>query len=152
MLKYASIYQVYQMLSHAFDFWIASTLCVSHLQVAIITPFNFPLEIPLLQVLGALYMGNKPLLKVDSKVCHLVFSPIAHLLVDQFPVMHCLFWKNKNPPFRFWLKRIMRDRSNLRYSIFIIACLIRPFLLTQIYHRRLLGYVQWELSLNIFVY
>ncbi|KAH7388386.1 hypothetical protein KP509_16G073500 [Ceratopteris richardii] len=36
--------------------------------VAIITPFNFPLEIPVLQLLGALYMGNKPVLKVDSKV------------------------------------------------------------------------------------
>ncbi|PKA57312.1 putative aldehyde dehydrogenase [Apostasia shenzhenica] len=35
--------------------------------VAIITPFNFPLEIPVLQLMGALYMGNKPLLKVDSK-------------------------------------------------------------------------------------
>lgn len=37
-------------------------------QVALITPFNFPLEIPALQLMGALYMGNKPLLKVDSKV------------------------------------------------------------------------------------
>lgn len=36
--------------------------------VAIITPFNFPLEIPVLQLMGALYMGNKPVLKVDSKV------------------------------------------------------------------------------------
>ena len=36
--------------------------------VAIITPFNFPLEIPVLQLLGALYMGNKVLLKVDSRV------------------------------------------------------------------------------------
>eukprot|EP00249_Psilotum_nudum_P010828 c22795_g1_i1 orf=339-2033(-) len=36
--------------------------------VVIITPFNFPLEIPALQLLGALYMGNKPVLKVDSKV------------------------------------------------------------------------------------
>lgn len=36
--------------------------------MAIITPFNFPLEIPLLQLMGALYMGNKPVLKVDSKV------------------------------------------------------------------------------------
>ncbi|WZZ37243.1 hypothetical protein YC2023_020644 [Brassica napus] len=32
--------------------------------VTIITPFNFPLEIPLLQLMGALYVGNKPLLKV----------------------------------------------------------------------------------------
>eukprot|EP00897_Mesotaenium_endlicherianum_P004576 jgi/Mesen1/4146/ME000218S03261 len=36
--------------------------------VALITPFNFPLEIPILQLMGALYMGNKPVLKVDSKV------------------------------------------------------------------------------------
>jgi 1-pyrroline-5-carboxylate dehydrogenase len=36
--------------------------------VALITPFNFPFEIPVLQLMGALYMGNKVLLKVDSKV------------------------------------------------------------------------------------
>lgn len=35
--------------------------------VAIITPFNFPLEIPALQLMGALYMGNKPLLHVDRR-------------------------------------------------------------------------------------
>ena len=35
--------------------------------VAVITPFNFPLEIPALQLMGALYMGNKPLLHVDQK-------------------------------------------------------------------------------------
>lgn len=42
------------------------------LQVAIVTPFNFPLEIPVLQLMGALYMGNKPLLKVDSKVFYVI--------------------------------------------------------------------------------
>lgn len=36
--------------------------------VALITPFNFPIEIPVLQMMGALYMGNKVLMKVDSKV------------------------------------------------------------------------------------
>ena len=36
--------------------------------VAIIAPFNFPLEIPALQLCGALAMGNKPLLKPDSRV------------------------------------------------------------------------------------
>mmetsp|Transcript_9644 Transcript_9644/g.13502 ORF Transcript_9644/g.13502 Transcript_9644/m.13502 type:complete len:563 (+) Transcript_9644:145-1833(+) len=36
--------------------------------VAVISPFNFPLEIPLLQVMGALYMGNKVLYKGDSRV------------------------------------------------------------------------------------
>lgn len=43
--------------------------------MAIITPFNFPLEIPVLQLLGALFMGNKPLLKVDSKVVANPFPP-----------------------------------------------------------------------------
>ncbi|KZV23336.1 putative aldehyde dehydrogenase [Dorcoceras hygrometricum] len=49
--------------------------------VAIITPFNFPLEIPVLQLMGALYMGNKPVLKVDSKVC-IVMEQMIRLLHD----------------------------------------------------------------------
>ncbi|KAH6757040.1 aldehyde dehydrogenase 12A1 [Perilla frutescens var. hirtella] len=49
--------------------------------VAIITPFNFPLEIPLLQLMGALYMGNKPILKVDSKVS-IVMEQMLRLLHD----------------------------------------------------------------------
>lgn len=36
--------------------------------VVVIAPFNFPLEIPLLQLMGALYMGNKVCLKCDAKV------------------------------------------------------------------------------------
>lgn len=36
--------------------------------VAIVTPFNFPIEIPALQLMGALFMGNRVTLKVDSKV------------------------------------------------------------------------------------
>jgi len=36
--------------------------------VSVITPFNFPLEICALQTLSALFMGNQPLCKVDSKV------------------------------------------------------------------------------------
>ncbi|RZB56131.1 Delta-1-pyrroline-5-carboxylate dehydrogenase 12A1, mitochondrial [Glycine soja] len=46
--------------------WICSVR-TSRVKVAIITPFNFPLEIAVLQLMGALYMGNKPVLKVDSK-------------------------------------------------------------------------------------
>ena len=42
--------------------------------MAVIAPFNFPLEIPALQVMGALFMGNRPLVKVDSKVS-VVFEP-----------------------------------------------------------------------------
>jgi acyl-CoA reductase-like NAD-dependent aldehyde dehydrogenase len=44
--------------------------------VALITPFNFPLEIPALQLMGALYMGNKPVLKVDSKVSRRCPAPL----------------------------------------------------------------------------
>ena len=47
--------------------------------VAIIAPFNFPLEIPLLQLMGSLFMGNKPILKVDSRVS-LVMDSIVKLL------------------------------------------------------------------------
>ncbi|KAF7838426.1 delta-1-pyrroline-5-carboxylate dehydrogenase 12A1, mitochondrial [Senna tora] len=47
--------------------------------VAVITPFNFPLEIPVLQLMGALYMGNKPVLKVDSKVS-IVMDQMLRLL------------------------------------------------------------------------
>ena len=36
--------------------------------VGVITPFNFPLEIPALQTLSALFMGNQPCTKVDWKV------------------------------------------------------------------------------------
>ena len=38
--------------------------------VCIISPFNFPYEIPILQTMGALMTGNKVLLKVDSRVSH----------------------------------------------------------------------------------
>lgn len=48
--------------------------------VALIAPFNFPLEIPALQLMGALYMGNKPLMHVDWKVC-LVAEQLLRLLV-----------------------------------------------------------------------
>ncbi|CAI7785636.1 unnamed protein product, partial [Closterium sp. NIES-53] len=72
------------------------------LQVTIISPFNFPLEIPMLQLMGALYMGNKPLLKVDSKVavvmeqalrllhaCGMPHADVDYINCDG-PVMHQL--------------------------------------------------------------
>jgi hypothetical protein len=49
--------------------------------VCIITPFNFPLEIPVLQLMGALYMGNKPLLHVDHRVS-IVAEQFLRLLID----------------------------------------------------------------------
>ena len=49
--------------------------------VVIIAPFNFPLEIPALQVMAALFMGNRPLVKVDSKVS-VVFEQFLRLLIQ----------------------------------------------------------------------
>ncbi|WP_082990033.1 aldehyde dehydrogenase family protein [Woeseia oceani] len=48
--------------------------------VAVVAPFNFPLEIPALQAMGALFMGNKPLVKVDSKVST-VFEQFLRMLI-----------------------------------------------------------------------
>ncbi len=62
--------------------------------VVVIAPFNFPLEIPVLQVMGALFMGNRPLVKVDSKVS-VVFEQFARLLVhaglpaEDLDLIHC---------------------------------------------------------------
>jgi len=47
--------------------------------VALVAPFNFPLEIPVLQLMGALYMGNKPLLKPTEKVA-VVMEQFVRLL------------------------------------------------------------------------
>ena len=62
--------------------------------VAVIAPFNFPLEIPALQVMGALFMGNRPLIKVDSKVS-VVFEQFIRLLIhaglpaNDLDLIHC---------------------------------------------------------------
>ena len=49
--------------------------------VAIIYPFNFPIEIPVLQLLGASFMGNKVIIKADSKV-GIVIEAFIRLLLD----------------------------------------------------------------------
>ncbi len=62
--------------------------------VAVIAPFNFPLEIPTLQVMGSLFMGNKPLVKVDSRVS-VVFEQFLRLLIhaglpaQDVDLIHC---------------------------------------------------------------
>jgi len=47
--------------------------------VAIVAPFNFPLEIPVLQLMGSLFMGNKPVIKPAEK-CAFVMEQFLHLL------------------------------------------------------------------------
>ena len=62
--------------------------------VVIVAPFNFPIEIPALQAMGALFMGNRPLVKVDSKVSA-VFEQFIRLLIhcgldpNDLDYIHC---------------------------------------------------------------
>lgn len=49
--------------------------------VCVITPFNFPIEIPVLQMMGALFAGNKVLLKTDARV-GLVMEQFVRLLEE----------------------------------------------------------------------
>ncbi len=48
--------------------------------VVVIAPFNFPLEIPVLQFMGALFMGNRPLVKSDTKVS-IVFEQFLRMAI-----------------------------------------------------------------------
>lgn len=48
--------------------------------VVVVAPFNFPLEIPALQVLGSLFMGNRPLVKVATTV-DVVFEQFLRFLI-----------------------------------------------------------------------
>jgi 1-pyrroline-5-carboxylate dehydrogenase len=54
--------------------------------VAIISPFNFPLEIPVLQLMGALFMGNKVTIKNDSKTSVVLEQFIRMLHVCGMPL------------------------------------------------------------------
>lgn len=62
--------------------------------VAVITPFNFPLEIMTLQLLGALFMGNKPVLK-QASTTSIVAEALIRLLLhcgmpkDDMLLIHC---------------------------------------------------------------
>ncbi|MBE9549957.1 MAG: aldehyde dehydrogenase family protein [Proteobacteria bacterium] len=62
--------------------------------VIIIAPFNFPLEIPALQLMGALFMGNKPLIKSASTVS-VVIEQFLRLLIhaglppEDVDLIHC---------------------------------------------------------------
>jgi 1-pyrroline-5-carboxylate dehydrogenase len=62
--------------------------------VAMIAPFNFPLEIPALQVFGALLTGNRPLLKCDKRVSvvmeqFLLFSQACGLSLNDVNFLNC---------------------------------------------------------------
>lgn len=57
--------------------------------VALITPFNFPLEIPALQLMGALFMGNRPILHVDHKYGGTGFLSVSVCVCEEKGVDGC---------------------------------------------------------------
>jgi len=54
--------------------------------VAIVSPFNFPLEIPVLQLMGALMMGNKPVIKAAGTVAVVMEQYVRMLLHCGMPM------------------------------------------------------------------
>ncbi len=62
--------------------------------VIVVAPFNFPLEIPALQVMGALFMGNRPLVKSASTV-DIVIEQFLRMMIacglspKDLDIIHC---------------------------------------------------------------
>lgn len=62
--------------------------------VGVIAPFNFPLEIPCLQLYGSLLAGNRPLLKCDPRVAvvmeqFLLFTQYCGLNLQDINFLNC---------------------------------------------------------------
>ncbi|OQS02563.1 delta-1-pyrroline-5-carboxylate dehydrogenase 12A1, mitochondrial-like [Thraustotheca clavata] len=65
--------------------------------VTLITPFNFPFEIPMLQLLGALYMGNRVTMKLDSKVAVVMYEALRMLHACGMPKADVDFINSDGP-------------------------------------------------------
>ena len=57
--------------------------------VAVVSPFNFPLEIPALQMMGALFMGNKVIVKANSKTTVIMEEFVRMLHYCGMPLGDC---------------------------------------------------------------
>ena len=65
--------------------------------VCIVSPFNFPLEIPVLQLMGALMMGNKPTFKASSNVALVMDQYIRMLIASGMPAEDMDFINTTGP-------------------------------------------------------
>lgn len=57
--------------------------------VAVISPFNFPLEIPGMQMMGGLFMGNKVIVKANSKTTAVMEEFVRMLIYCGMPPADC---------------------------------------------------------------
>ena len=73
--------------------------------VCIICPFNFPLEIPALQIMGALIPGNHVLIKGDSRVSVVIEQFIRMLIYCGLPVGDVDLIHADGPPVGDLIKR-----------------------------------------------
>jgi 1-pyrroline-5-carboxylate dehydrogenase len=74
--------------------------------VSIITPFNFPLEISVLQLMGALFMGNKVLMKVDSRVSLCIQEFLRLLHACGLPHHDVILVHTNGPNMEYLLKEV----------------------------------------------
>lgn len=95
--------------------------------VTIITPFNFPIEIPVLQLFGALYMGNKVLLKVDSRVS-VVMEQALRLFHECGMPIHDVDFVNCSGPV---MHKILME-SNPRMTLFTGSSHVAEILCTDL--------------------
>jgi len=81
--------------------------------VGVITPFNFPIEIPVLQAMGALYMGNKPVIKGDTR---------ANMVLEQWMrMMHYCGLPKEDADFLYADGPVMEKiltKGNVRNTLF----------------------------------
>jgi len=77
--------------------------------VLIIAPFNFPLEIPALQLVGALLVGNRPTIKAATTVAVVLEQFLRLLFTCGLPesdvdLIHCSGW---------WMERLIDEEKSL---------------------------------------
>lgn len=82
--------------------------------VSCITPFNFPFEIPTLQVFGALLAGNKVLMKVDTKVAMVMEQSMRLFHHCGMPLTDVDMINSDGPS----MERLIVDTPEIRNTLF----------------------------------
>ena len=120
--------------------------------VALIAPFNFPFEIPVLQLMGCLFMGNKPVVKGSEKTSMVLeqyirllhacgmpkddvdlihcFGPTMEALIKQAPIRLTQVCILRIDLLRFWVVVYMR------YSLKDCICTVTAFYVALVHGQR----------------
>jgi 1-pyrroline-5-carboxylate dehydrogenase len=112
--------------------------------VAVIAPFNFPLEIPLLQTMGALFMGNKPVLKCDAKVAVVMEQTIRMLHHCGMPIKDLDFLNCDGP-----VTHRLLMTANPRMTLFTGSSRVAEILARDLHGRIKLEDAGWDWKVSI---